>query len=144
MTCVRFIFNLGDIMNTIRLSIGDWSRDGHNQSEDVYIETNLTLDELKEAYDRGSEKLGFNLIEDYCAEYQDSTIPIYIADIIEAKLKISLRDEFNSMLDNIRILNTDQWRDIFLRTVWYARPNFEYKIIDPEDWMDIGGYGLFD
>ncbi len=37
-------------MKKIKLVIGDWSKDGHNQSEDVIINCNKSIEELQEAY----------------------------------------------------------------------------------------------
>lgn len=54
-------------MGKVRLSIGDWSEDGHNQSEDFVYEVNKTVEEIRQAYKDSCVLTGlqFNYNENY-------------------------------------------------------------------------------
>lgn len=49
-------------MSKVKLSIGDWSQDGHNQSEDFVYEVNKTVSEIRQGYKDSCKKQVFNLI----------------------------------------------------------------------------------
>lgn len=54
-------------MNKMKLVLGDWSKDGHNQHETIMVETNKTVEEIQQGY-KDSCKLttvSFNHNEDY-------------------------------------------------------------------------------
>ena len=74
----------------INLVIGDWSHDGHGMCETVPAKVNLSIEEIEEAYLKGSEILGFNLIEDFCRNYEDNKVPI---DIAKKLIEIGLQDQ---------------------------------------------------
>ena len=54
-------------MNKVKLTIGDWSQDGHNQYDVSVFESNKTVKEIQEAYKESCKKTGlsFNHNEDY-------------------------------------------------------------------------------
>lgn len=85
----------------VKLTIGDWSKDGHNQSEMFYYESNKTVEEIQQAYKDSCKLTGlsFNHNEDYtelglkwghpeydlrkiCTEYGDASINKFSADIL--------------------------------------------------------------
>ena len=45
-------------MNKVKITVGDWSEDGHNQSEEFVFETNKTVKEIQNAYKQSCKKLG--------------------------------------------------------------------------------------
>lgn len=49
------------------LVLGDWSKDGHNQSEKVLVETNQPVENIQQAYKDSCRLTGisFNINEDY-------------------------------------------------------------------------------
>lgn len=51
------------------ITIGDWSEDGHNHYRQYYYRTNATLKRLRKAYNKGCEKVGFDLFDE-CSEYE--------------------------------------------------------------------------
>lgn len=59
---------------TLQLVLGDWSFDGHKQTDAILLNTNLTKDEVNEAYSLAIKKLGFNFIEEVCSEYEDNLL----------------------------------------------------------------------
>jgi hypothetical protein len=54
-------------MNKVKLTIGDWSQDGHNQYDVSVFESNKTVKEIQKAYKESCKKTGlsFNINEDY-------------------------------------------------------------------------------
>lgn len=49
-------------MEYIEFQMGDWSCDGHGESDIRIINSNLSIEEIKAAYEVAIEKLGF----DFC------------------------------------------------------------------------------
>lgn len=47
----------------VELIVGDWSNDGHGQTDVTVIESNLTPSEVKAAYSLGVDKCGYGLFE---------------------------------------------------------------------------------
>jgi lysyl-tRNA synthetase class II len=54
-------------MDKIKITIGDWSQDGHNQYEEFVFEANKTVQEIRQAYKDSCKLTGlsFNHNEDY-------------------------------------------------------------------------------
>lgn len=54
-------------MNRVKLTIGDWSQDGHNQYEEFVYNSNKTIEEIRQAYKDSCKLTGisFNHNEDY-------------------------------------------------------------------------------
>ena len=51
----------------MKLTIGDWSKDGHNRMEHYYLNSNYDVHQVREAYKNSCKKTGvtFNHNEDY-------------------------------------------------------------------------------
>ncbi len=126
--------------------MGDPSADGHEKVDNFLLEfTNCTFEEIEQAYLKGISKLDIpNIINTCCEEYEDNLFPI---DILE-KLNMDYTkfwnydkdDEIN--LSKIKI-NTDDWKDIYLKILKIGDPDLEFKIINADATIDIGAYGLF-
>ncbi len=123
-------------MNTINLVLGDWSHDGHNQTDTVTISCNLTRDELQAAYERGSQKIGFNLTREVAAHYEENKLD---EECVEALEKFGF-DTSKVVEDDC--LWTDGFVKIWLFVVGLGEPDFVHKIVKNQD-VRIGGYGLF-
>jgi hypothetical protein len=57
----------------IKFPIGDWSDDGHGKCDWFIIETNKTVEEVREIHFSCKEKLGFD-IGDLCRDYEEHSI----------------------------------------------------------------------
>ncbi len=129
-------------MPIIRLVVGDYSGDGHNKSESFYINSSLSKKNMQEAYINGAKKLGVDLVNDICTNYEDSRLPpeakkIFMDAGFEDKYDYELDDE-ESMAYN------HQWFDLYLFTVWYGNNDFEYLMENQNaETIIVGGYGLF-
>lgn len=62
-----------------RMSIGDWSNDGHGKHEDYIVMSNHPVERVREAHFRIKEVTGID-IENLCSDYEDSTIPSEVED----------------------------------------------------------------
>jgi hypothetical protein len=72
-------------MTTFKLNIGDWSRDGHNQSETFFVESNKDFDDVCKAYRKAKKKLPDILCpENFMNEYEDHG---FSEEVYEAALK---------------------------------------------------------
>lgn len=69
-------------MYKFRMSIGDWSDDGHGKHEDFIISSNVPVQVVREAHFAMKDKLGFS-VEDICSEYEDTVIDIKTTKIIK-------------------------------------------------------------
>lgn len=134
-------------MNVINLTIGDWSRDGHNQIETITIETNCTVEQINEISSKVKDVFGFTL-DEYCEEYEDNRIPMEIwnklvamgfpADGLEYGSPSDLEDD----PDGVYLYSGSEYADIWLFMIQRCEPMFTYKIVNNAN-INIGGYGLF-
>jgi hypothetical protein len=121
-------------MYIIRLDMGDTSYDGHNQTQEFWFHSNLSPDELKSAYSKGSGIIGFRL-DRQCAEYQD--------DKIAPEVKIGLIQHLGWLASECEEFDTDSFVEANLGITRLGNPAFEYEPLTPHKVIDIGGYGLF-
>ena len=126
----------------INLVMGDWSSDGHGKTETVSIKSNLDKEEIKAAYKAGTKILGFDFINEVCADYGcHHRLP---QENFETLVKHGMRrDNWDMYDENTISMWTDSFSEIYLFIVKLGNPEFEYKTVKAAT-IDIGGYGLFD
>lgn len=144
-------------MYKFKIEIGDPSKDGHNQSEDRIINSNKTIEEVREAYNKSclltglvftsnkdiivnNEKLGWQHPEHsdrcICTEYESYDI---------SELAQGILQNHGIVYTNIES-DVDSLVNIFLDFIKLSLPDFEYNVIQdiiPSLGLTIG-YGLFD
>ena len=64
----------------IQIEIGDWSGDGHGKCQTFTFESNLPIEEVREAYFAAREQHPEICPESFCAEYEDYDIPKKVRD----------------------------------------------------------------
>lgn len=75
--------------NQFYLPIGDWSKDGHGECDNILIESNSSLEDIREAHFKIEEVTGIN-IHKIASEYEDNTIKSDTClDLIELGLDIN-------------------------------------------------------
>lgn len=122
----------------VELVIGDWSGDGHEKRESVFVHV-TSKEELQDGYAAGCKILGFDFIKECCEEYEDNHIAEeYLEKLREHGL---LEGETTEDWDEFGV-DYDQWADIYLGIVKLGNPNFHIKKHTMET-LRIGGYGLF-
>lgn len=141
-------------MNTINLVLGDWSGDGHNQTETITIYSNYTKEKLQEIYAKGWHKVGFDLTAVVCDEYEDNNISREAFDkLVQAGLTLEdlelteydMKAARASLADENGIeLNPYSFARIylFIAKLGDEDKEFEYEIAKNTS-ITIGGYGLF-
>jgi hypothetical protein len=147
-----------ELNHKIKLCIGDWSCDGHNQMENIYINCNVFIEDLESAYKTGAEKIGVDITEDLCNEYDDNKIEFSriekfalhgfkpsMIDIDVEPDDIHCGGE-NTDGDGFDPLSVDSimFTKLWLFTAITGNPDIRYEIIsDDVPEVNIGGYGLF-
>lgn len=138
------------------LVIGDWSKDGHNQSEFVYFEHNKTEEEIKNAYLKACKKIGVQLHDhkknSILSDYEESSISKEIYDkLVNSGVNMEAI-ELDDPCEDEYAFNSDSVALLFLEMVKVTLPDFEYKITEQEKpingfWSDgfnhSIGYGVF-
>lgn len=136
--------------NIITLSIGDWSKDGHNQSDEVIIETDLTAKQLDAAYKKGVKIVGVDLVKDCCHEFEDNTISVsdaikmLEAGVFELAGWDGIDAETIESEEGIKDVFSDGWETLYFAFCKIGNPKFKYKKHkDDRQVLRIGGYGLY-
>jgi hypothetical protein len=141
---------------TIKLEVGDWSKDGHNQSDVFLIQSNLTQQEIELAYKEGCKLVGFDFSKICCQEYEDSSIKAeHIKKLKAAGINFGSDDpdsddnplEFEEIPndDGSQSLRPKSFCNIYLEIAKLGNKDFNYKYIksSKDDSIKVGGYGLY-
>jgi len=125
-----------------KLCEGDWSGDGHEKSTDYYVKCNMNPAEL---YKKAVKIAGYDLIKDYCHDYEDNKIPVKILlDIWPDFFNSEYEPDSEEEAEEYTLYCGEFWPEIFLKFCQKADINFKYEFVDsdyPE--IKIGGYGLY-
>lgn len=129
-----------------RMSIGDWSDDGHGKHKDYIVLSNHPVERVREAHFRIKEVTGID-IDNLCRRYDDSSIPSEVEDKL---LEIGFEFECEGCT------YPDEFASLWVFLLWKADPGLELKIVNDniptlhfygfdEKRRHIGhiGYGLF-
>ena len=140
-------------MNKMYLVLGDWSEDGHNQSDKILVEVNKTVEEVQNAYKASCKLTGisFNNGEDYtesgrnyksagrfhvAVEYEDSKLTPDVLDVLE---------KFKCHKEIVENYNEEAYEGNYI-ALWFwfvslSLPNLNYKILNEGDGIPcINGY----
>lgn len=74
-------------MRRLKLCVGDWSLDGHNQFRDFYYETTLEDYQLGGLWASAVEEMGFDLLKQF-REYEENQLSPEYAAALEKYLTI--------------------------------------------------------
>lgn len=121
--------------NIFVLSLGDWSGDGHGRHEDMRIKSNYSVEEVREMYFNAVEKSGVNFCEEFCAEYEECTIPENKAQMLPFSI-----ENYSELYKESYYMDTDSLTKLFLDWIKYYNPEFEYEIIPPEPMLHFYGF----
>lgn len=130
----------------IKLNAGDPSHDGHGLTESFVIESNLSLEHVREAYKVGCGNLGFDFEKTIARNYEDSTVTI---EQLAALRKIGWKEsEGDDPIDadpvDLQYLQDDDYVTMWLAVVKAGNPTFQYSFVtDDSAEINIGGYGLY-
>lgn len=66
-----------------KISIGDWSGDGHGDSETFMASSTKPIKDVREGYFNAKERYPRLAPESFCESYEDTLVPVDVADEIE-------------------------------------------------------------
>ena len=127
------------------LILGDPFNKGHEKVEKIKLDSNLTLEEIEKAYQKGSQLIGVDVITQMFNSYDNNKISaILLNKLYKFGFSLSsLKKELFKKMDNVEIqLIKSDFVDIVLFVVKLGNNNFNYKLIENKEWY-IGGYGFF-
>lgn len=155
-----------------KLTIGDWSKDGHGCSDDIYYKVNYAVDDIQNGYKESCRQTGvqFNHNTDYTGlgkkydniwtEYNDESI--HPEDVKLLKKHNILTDEFISdhyLIENDGFVSgfaPEDAADLIMTFIAYSMPkDFVWVKVEKPDikaingWWDENlnhqfGYGLYE
>jgi len=130
-----------ELKNDIILTVGDWSKDGHNQFEVIPTKSSHNIEDIKKAYKQSVEKTGVDLSKEVCSEYGDREIKNEVTE--KLKPYFDVRDF--TYTGEEKIWEGIEFAYIYCEFIKISLPEFEYKFRNSnENNINIGGYGLFE
>lgn len=126
------------------LTIGDWSNDGHNQTEVYVVEIpDQFKDVLKSNFESNVKRIGFDPTE-LAQEYEDSSIS---EDEIEALRRtgfdfekaVTKYSDYPIYIDNRQIAGPDGMLAILMHFIGYGLEGFTYEVIS-DSFPQLFGY----
>lgn len=136
--------------HTITLTVGDWSHDGHSKTEVVTVRCNIDKKNLEKAYKNGTKKVGFNLTENVCADYEDMSVtPEIIKKLKDAGINSEdfIENESDEGDDDncwSFAYNCEAFADLWMTIAKLGDPDIKYELCEDNDTnINVGGYGLF-
>ena len=141
---------MAELNHVIEIEVGDWSKDGHNQSDTFLFKSNYSGEEIDKGFERlkKEKKIDF---QDICCDYEDSEIKNGVLTKL-IKLGVLSQDEVdNAKEDYDGCYCVDSALDLAalaLDTLHAFDPAFEweeYIIPNKEDCnaLDGIGYGCY-
>lgn len=131
-------------MNSYSLIVGDWSHDGHGQTETYFIDTDASLHDISEAYDAGVTIFGVNIMHEF-ENYEQCEITEELYTAIQTHLPKLASDwclEGEYTAETVEGMHPDAYVDLYLAIVKLGNPNISISRAFPKS-LSIGGYGLF-
>lgn len=145
MTRKRELPNFGDDVFSVDVVIGDYRGKVHGEYSTSSIVSNLTQDQIIEAYQIGSEKIGFDLIRDVATKEGEQFIKKdVVRKLVDSgytsyeNFKLNPNEDF--YLDPLS--REDIWFDIWSYIVELGNPSFIFTFSEPSP-LELGGIGLF-
>lgn len=135
-----------------QIVVGDWSDDGHGQSDKYPFRCTHSEDEVKAAYHAAVEKCGIGLHDK--RNSKDKHVPV-LSEFEQNKLtpsQISALAAIGVDLEEIGGIELEDdsctfypegVAELFLEMVKSQLPGFEYKIESPPTIMKSIGYGVY-
>ncbi len=132
-------------MNNYTLSIGDECGDGHGRKEYVTITTNLTKEQVEEAYRQSVVLTGIDFDNEIAADYEDNSIPKDAIKVFETFPGFKeVFDEFEDDGNNIHMYTP---RDYAVVWKWFVKLSLAdtdtIEIVKDLENIHIGGYVIW-
>lgn len=132
-------------------TVGDWSKDGHNQSDTFIFETDATLEQIRAAYKDLNENLDFN---NWFRKYEQSSISSsqyeefkdFAPEIAEKYMKPVINYKTNEPTGDFGFIDggPDEYVSMWAELIEKTDPSIKLKLIN--EGLPVihgGGYGLY-
>lgn len=139
-------------LHNITFTLGDPSGDGHGHYVVFHMESNYSVKDITDAYNKATNLLGFDFIKTCCVKYQESYIkPMYASILVKYGVlnKISLEDtDFYGVSKGMYYVDdgVNEYVDIFIKIIKLVLKDFtlEYRDLheDSLSILDFAAYGL--
>lgn len=132
-------------MYTINLLIGDVSGDGHEKVEKIAIYCPVSSEELKQAYEQGTKKLGYNFSEQVACDFEEPFITMTQYNAL-FDFGLELPDlEWDDADEKVARIYADDFMQCYMFICELGDPLVRgWKLQTDVKSIDIGGYGLFE
>ncbi len=123
----------------ISLRVGDVNGDGHDKVDVYNIITNKSPGAVKQAYEKGTRKIGFSIVETLCKNEGDREISDeHWEQLAHAGILVGKHIADRTWLDR------DEWVRLYMEVCKLGDPKLTWKHAKNASWIDIGGYGFFE
>lgn len=139
-------------LHNITFTLGDPNGDGHGHYIVFHMQSNYSVKNITDAYNKATEILGFDFIKTCCVNYQESYIkPTYASILVKYGIlnKISLEDtDFYGVSKGMYYVDdgVNEYVDIFIKIIKLVLKDFtlEYRDLheDSLSILDFAAYGL--
>ena len=144
---------------TVKLAIGDWSQDGHNQCKDILYSVNKSVEEIQNAYRASCKLTGVQFHYDYskeklcvACEYEDRVVTAEVIDRLAPYFDIKSFCLAESG-DVWFVYDPEVFANLIMKFISLSLDGFEYKLLNNDsipyinghhsDLNESFGYGLF-
>lgn len=142
-----------------KVPVGDWSKDGHNVSEDFYVYCNYSLEKMQQAYKDTCKKIGLQMNDGYFSsnyteledgmrgshawrclltKYEESTISEEAIQIL-SEHGFDFNSVFKDESDGVMYFTSHDVFTLFMWFISYSMPkDFEWKELKLEAEAIVG------
>lgn len=114
-----------------KLTIGDWSNDGHGRCETFIVISNKPVQESREAYFKAIEKLNFDISREVCSDYQEYELKPEVRKKFK-KLGYTIEEEFDP----------EAYAKLLLFFIKQGDPELELILSPPDSLQTFHWYGF--
>jgi len=122
----------------VPIVFGDWSNDGHRDTERMYVWSNKGIAAWRRAFAEGCARTGVDLAESIAANYEDRSIaPDDLARLRASGFSYDLEEEGE--------VNIDEFAEMFFHLVRVGDPEITFTRMEfSTHHMEVhpGGYGI--
>lgn len=130
------------LMRKVKLTIGDWSRDGHEKSEYFIYSVNKDVSEIREAYKSSCKltRVQFNHGENYtgldklveemciCTEYEDNQLSKKVADVLKSHgINVDIYFDDIDEEEGTGSFNPEGLAELIMEFIKLSIPDLQYK-----------------
>ena len=127
-------------MYDIKFTLGDYSRDGHGMSDDYIVESNKSVEHLRELHFSCINELGFD-IGDMCRDYGENQLSESIFDILKENKILDDESLYLLEFNDFVITDPDELLGIWLSILIYLDSSLTLLVKTPDEIPSMHFYG---